>query len=153
MSFAEEWANLKKAAADRQASTNLAGIAPEYDNTGKQIIPEKGSGSGGQGEALKATPESLRLRARKTDTVRSNFKKADDEAITATTKAASALKGFDSQKGLKSFESRWKAQARYLDGLLDKGVAQGLRLAANDIAVNDQKQANKMKHDSKNNEK
>jgi hypothetical protein len=142
MSFAAEWATIKaKAVAEQEAKTKLAGLAPEYDKNGREIVvPGRGSG-----RELKVDKDLLYKRAAKVDDIRDSFRKADNSALAETRSAAVGLRGFKSQGGLKRFETRWEDQVKFLDGILNRGVAQGLRLAAADLSIADEKQGERLK--------
>ncbi|MCZ7414887.1 MULTISPECIES: hypothetical protein [unclassified Streptomyces] len=126
MSFDQEWAQLKE-----RAGLRLAGVAP-IDG-----------GGGIPGPQLKVTPSLLENRAGEAETVRTAFRKADDETMKETGEIAKGLTGFGSAGAFAVFQERWREQMTFMDGLLGRGVAQSLRNAAGLLRVEDLDQADK----------
>ncbi|GAA2422099.1 type VII secretion target [Streptomyces macrosporus] len=127
MSFDEEWARLvAKATQERDTRTRLNG----HDG-----------GGGGSGKKLHVTPGELTKRAGRTDTIRGNLAKADDAAMKETEQVAKGLKGFRSAGAFATFQERWEEQMKYLQSLLDDGVAKPLRAAASELKREDSDQA------------
>ncbi|PJE95555.1 hypothetical protein CUT44_22570 [Streptomyces carminius] len=125
MSFDEEWAQLvAKATREQETRMRLNG-----DNGG-------GKGGGG-GKKLQVTPSELTKRAGRTDTVRGDLGKADDATMRETKQVAAGLKGFKSAGAFAIFQERWEEQMKYLQGLLNDGVAKPLRSAANELQRED----------------
>lgn len=140
MSFRGEWNSIKAEVEQDRAKLNLAGLAPEYDSNGKEI-----PGPGPDFGAVVITPALLRKKAKEADTTRANLKKADNSAVDAIKKATSGLKGFQCQKGIRTFEERWEKQVDHLDRLIENGVAGGLNSAAAEMDLQDMNQGTKFK--------
>lgn len=131
MSFDKEWA-----AARAQASQNIAmQLNSAVDGNGGRSAAE---------ERLKVSSHTLRDRAGKSDTVRTNFSEADDEAARETGQIRDGLKGFKSAEALDVFQKRWRTQMAYMSDLLESGVAGNLRAAANDFAEREKQE--KVRH-------
>nr|WP_202431542.1 hypothetical protein [Streptomyces sp. SID7804] len=103
-----------EALARQQSSMQLNQLAP--------------SGGGGAPLSLQVDAGILEERAKKADTVRTNFKEADDKVMAATGRIE--LKGFKADAALSTFQKRWRSQMLYMDDLLEKGVAGNLRTSA-----------------------
>jgi len=58
-----------------------------------------------------------------------------------TEQVAAGLKGFKSAGAFATFKERWEEQMKYLQGLLDNGVARPLRSAANELQREDSDRA------------
>jgi uncharacterized protein YukE len=128
VSFDEEWAQLvAKATSEREVRMRLNG--------------DNGGGKGGGGRKLQVTPGELTKRAGRTDTVRGDLGKADDAAMRATKQVAAGLKGFKSAGAFATFQERWEEQMKYLQGLLNDGVAKPLRSAASELQREDSDRA------------
>ncbi len=128
MSFDEEWAQLvAKATRERDTRMRLNG--------------HDGGGGGGSGKTLHVTPSELTKRAGRTDTIRGNLTKADNATLEKTEQVAKGLKGFKSAGAFATFQERWERQMKYLQSLLDNGVAKPLRSAAGDLKREDGDQA------------
>ncbi|GAA2410295.1 hypothetical protein GCM10010420_43830 [Streptomyces glaucosporus] len=125
MSFDEEWAQLvAKATQERETRMSL-----------------NGHGGGGSGKKLRVTPGELTERAGRTDAIRGDFAKADNAAMKETEQIADGLKGFKSAAAFATFQERWREQMKYLQNLLDNGVAKPLRSAASELQREDSDQA------------
>ncbi|MGR3935584.1 hypothetical protein [Streptomyces sp. BRA346] len=124
MSFDEQWAALRTQAAERQA-------------TRMQINTFHDGGAASPKEKLKVTSKVLRDMADKADGTRRSFAKADNQAMKETGQVKSSLKGFDCAAAFDTFEDRWRAQMRHVQGLLEHGVAGALRNAAADFQLGD----------------
>ncbi|WP_055556885.1 type VII secretion target [Streptomyces sp. NBRC 110028] len=135
MSFDEQWASFRTQAAERQA-------------TRTQINSFDAGGTPSPKGKLKVTPKVLRDMADKADDARRNFAKADNQAVKETSQVKDSLKGFDCATAFDAFEDRWRDQMRYVQGLLEHGVAGALRNAAAEFQVGDKDTADKFKdHD------
>ncbi|MFI9027296.1 hypothetical protein [Streptomyces sp. NPDC053560] len=136
MSFKDEWASLKaEAAASRQDNARMTLAGTKGD----------GGGKGGDGKKLHVTPSVLRNRAEEALTVRHDFATADDAAMSELKSAKKGLDGFESAAGIDAFTERWQSQMDYVKGLLQHGVAGGLRDAAHAFKSQDLAQAAKHK--------
>ncbi|MBN3930871.1 hypothetical protein IQ279_14730, partial [Streptomyces verrucosisporus] len=111
MSFDEEWARLVAKATREQAARTRPNTL------------DGGEGGGGADKTLHVTPGELIKRAGKTDTIRGNFAKADNAVIEKTEEVPGGLKGFKSAAAFTTFQERREEQMKYLQGLLDNGVA------------------------------
>lgn len=131
MSFDEEWSRLvARATREREVRTRLDGHGG-------------GGGGGDSGKKLHVTPAELTKRAGRTDTIRGDFAKADNAAMRETGQVAAGLKGFRSAGAFATFQERWEAQVKHLQGLLEDGVAKPLRAAAGELQREDGDQAGK----------
>ncbi|WP_367045289.1 hypothetical protein [Streptomyces sp. Je 1-332] len=83
---------------------------------------------GGSKSQLNVSSSLLEERARKAEIVRGNFKDADNKVMGSTEKVE--LKGFKSNAGIATFQKRWRRQMKYMDELLENGVADNLRVSA-----------------------
>ncbi|MFE5088873.1 hypothetical protein ACFRCI_00380 [Streptomyces sp. NPDC056638] len=137
MSFDEEWAELRaEAAARQQTAMQLNSLPP-------------GVGPSAAKEKVKITGSELRRRAGKADIVRGDFRDADNKTMTETKQVGPSLKGFASRSAFEVFVTRWNAQMKYVDGLLEQDVSGALRATADDFAAEDQAQADRHKRASK----
>lgn len=137
MSFDEAWSQARSAAAARQnSSMQLNQLAAD-------------GGSGGTEAQLNVDASLLEDRAKKADTVRTNFKDADNKVMGATEKVD--LKGFKSDGAITTFQNRWRSQMRYMDTLLEAGVAGNLRISAAEFKAEEAKRLAEVKklHGSK----
>lgn len=126
-SFESEWAEIRaQVAQGKDAGTRLNGT---------------GAGAGKDGKKLRVTAGVLTARAGHADTVRSNFAKADNEAMRETGEVKAGLMGFTCGAGFDALEKRWRGQMSYLQDLLSNGVAKALRAAATDFQAEDEAQA------------
>ncbi|SFL72433.1 MULTISPECIES: WXG100 family type VII secretion target [Streptomyces] len=125
MSFDEEWDQLVAKATREQATrTRLNTLDGD-------------EGGGGTTKLLHVTPNELTKRAGRTDTIRGNFADADNAVIEKTKEVPGGLKGFKSATAFTTFQERWEEQMKYLQGLLDSGVAKPLRAAAGELQQED----------------
>ncbi|UUU30511.1 hypothetical protein JIX56_11690 [Streptomyces sp. CA-210063] len=125
MSFDEAWGQARSAAAARQISrTQLNQLAAS-------------GGSGGPEAQLNVDASLLEDRAKKADTVRTNFKDADNKVMGATEKID--LSGFKSDGAISTFQKRWRSQMHYMDTLLETGVAGNLRISAAEFKAEEAK--------------
>lgn len=131
MPFDEEWATAR---ADASATVSMRL---------NQLPPESGGGS--PKETLKVSSSVLLGRANKAETVRKNFADADDNVMKETGDVKSGLKGFQSAEAFTTFQTRWRSQMTYLDGLLSVGVAGNLRSAGNDFAAREREEKERHK--------
>ncbi|KUN79388.1 hypothetical protein [Streptomyces griseoruber] len=131
MSFDEMWGQARSSAVARQESSMQL-----------NQLPADGGGGASQ-PTLDVDSGVLEERATKADTVRSNFKDADDKTMSATGKVE--LKGFKSEAAIATFQKRWRSQMQYMDGLLDKGVAGNLRTSAAEFRSEEDKRHQKAK--------
>ncbi|MFF1959194.1 hypothetical protein ACFVWX_19665 [Streptomyces sp. NPDC058220] len=118
MTFDEEWASVRSAAVEQQETRMRL-----------NQLPADGGG-GGSGKRLHVDSAELRGRAGKADTVRTDFIKTDNAARKETGEVGAGLKGFHSAPAFKTFSTRWDAQMKYVEGLLQNAVAGGLRESA-----------------------
>ncbi|MFP8904168.1 WXG100 family type VII secretion target [Streptomyces atacamensis] len=133
MSFDEEWAQLvAKATREQAARTRL-----------------NGDSGGGGGKKLRVTPSELTKRAGRTDTIRGDFADADNAVIKQTEEVPAGLTGFKSATAFTTFLERWEEQVKYLQGLLDNGVAKPLRAAATEMQREENDQAGNFKRVTK----
>ncbi|MFF5189645.1 hypothetical protein ACFY30_38770 [Streptomyces sp. NPDC000345] len=130
MSFDEMWGQARNSAVARQESSMRL-----------NQLPADGGGGGAAQPTLDVDSSVLEERAKKADTVRSNFRDADDQTMSATGKIE--LKGFKSQAAIATFQKRWRAQMQYMDELLDKGVAGNLRTSAAEFRAEEEKRRQK----------
>jgi hypothetical protein len=129
VSFDEEWARLvAEATREREVRTRLNTLDGD-------------EGGGGAARLLHVTPGELTQRAGTADTLRGNFAEADNAALKETRKAAAGLRGFKSAAAFATFHERWEGQMKYLQNLLDDGVAKPLRAAAGELQREDSHQA------------
>ncbi len=119
VTFDEEWAAARSAAVGQQETRMRL-----------NQLPADGGGGGGSGKRLHVDSAELRGRAGKADTVRTDFVKADNTASKETGEVAAGLKSFRSAPAFKTFSTRWDAQMKYVEGLLQNAVAGGLRESA-----------------------
>lgn len=99
-------------------------------------------------EKLKVTSKVLLDMADKADDARRSFAKADNQAMKETGQVKDSLKGFDCAAAFDTFEDRWRDQMRYVQGLLEHGVAGALRNAAAEFQVGNKDTADTFKdHD------
>ena len=126
VSFDEEWAQL---------------VAKATQERGTRMRLNGHDGGGGSGKKLHVTPDELTKRAGKTDAIRGNLGKADNTVLKETEQVAAGLKGFKSAGAFATFKERWEEQMKYLQGLLDNGVARPLRSAANELQREDSDRA------------
>ncbi|MFD4814509.1 hypothetical protein [Streptomyces sp. NPDC058418] len=117
MTFDEEWASVRSAAVEQQETRMRLNQLPA-------------DGGGGSGKRLHVDSAELRGRAGKADTVRTDFIKTDNAARKETGEVGAGLKGFHSAPAFKTFSTRWDAQMKYVEGLLQNAVAGGLRESA-----------------------
>lgn len=136
MSFDEEWAELRAGAYAQQSTA----MQLNSQQAGEDAAAAK--------EKLKITGSVLRSRAGKADIVRGDFRDADNQAVAETTHVGPSLKGFASQTAFAVFLQRWKAQAKYVEGLLEHDVAGALRSTATEFASQDQSEADRHKRAS-----
>lgn len=106
-------------------------------------VPADGGGSAGSQPSLNVDSGILEERAKKADTVRTNFKDADDKTMAATSKIE--LKGFKSDAAISTFQKRWRSQMQYMDDLLNRGVAGNLRTSAAEFKAQEEKRRQKAK--------
>ncbi|MET7296787.1 hypothetical protein ABZS79_32620 [Streptomyces griseoloalbus] len=134
MSFDEMWGQARNDALARQSSMQLNQLAA--------------SGGGGSPHSLQVDAGVLEERAKKAETVRTNFKEADDKVMTATGRIE--LKGFKADAALSTFQKRWRSQMLYMDDLLEKGVAGNLRTSAAEFRKEEdrRRRAANREHDS-----
>jgi len=126
VSFDEEWAQLvARATQERRTCMRLNG----------------NGGDGGSGKKLRVTPGELTKRAGRAEAIRGDLHKADDAALKETEQVAAGLKGFKSAGAFAVFKERWEGQMKYLQGLLENGVAKPLRSAASELQREDSDRA------------
>ncbi|MCI0385896.1 type VII secretion target [Streptomyces sp. CNQ085] len=129
VSFDEEWAQLvAKATREQAARTRLNTL-------------DGGGGGGGANKTLHVTPGELIKRAGRTDTIRGDFADADNAVIKQTGEVPAGLTGFRSATAFTTFRERWEEQMKYLQGLLENGVAKPLRAAAGELQQEDGERA------------
>ncbi|BDD75202.1 MULTISPECIES: hypothetical protein [Streptomyces] len=134
MSFDEMWGQARNAAAARRhSSMQLNQLAPV-------------DAGGGSSPSLHVDAGVLEERATKADTVRTNFKDADNKVMTATGRVE--LKGFKSDSALSTFQKRWRSQMQYMDDLLGKGVAGNLRTSAAEFRKEEDKRRRAAKREN-----
>ncbi|BBC32525.1 hypothetical protein SGFS_038190 [Streptomyces graminofaciens] len=134
MSFEDAWAAARSGAA--------AKVSIQLNS-----VPTDSGGSVPPGKRLVVTSGLLNERANKADLVREDFVKADNSTMKETDQVSSSLKGFKSASAFSVFATRWRGQMKYVEGLLQNGVAGALRATAQDFAAREAKE--KARHSEK----
>ncbi|MFG2887208.1 hypothetical protein ACGFYV_33810 [Streptomyces sp. NPDC048297] len=132
MSFDEMWGQARTNAAARQHSSMEL----------NQLIADGGGGRSPK-DQLHVDSSVLEERAKKAETVRTNFKDADNKTMTATGRIE--LKGFKSDRAVATFQKRWRSQMQYMDELLEKGAVGNLRVSTAEYKAEEEKRRQDIK--------
>ncbi|MEU6949840.1 hypothetical protein ABZ957_32105 [Streptomyces sp. NPDC046316] len=107
MSFNDEWAQAKNAAADSQSAMRL------------NQLPADG-GSGGTGPDLATTPAKKKQAANSIENhIQPDLKTAADAADESTSSAIATFKGWETAAGLKKAHEHWDGQVKRLNARLE----------------------------------
>lgn len=130
-----------------QARSNAA--ARQHSSMELNQLVADGGGGGGSNNQLQVDAGVLEERAKKAETVRADFKDADNKVMDATGRIE--LKGFKSDAAVATFQKRWRSEMQYMDELLEKGVAGNLRVSAAEYKAEEDKRRREAKklHDGK----